>query len=148
MTKTNWLNLPEKITVDENFGFIYLITNTLSGKKYIGKKQFHFYRKVLQPGAKRKKTIITESDWQTYTGSSTHLNADIKLLGKDKFRFEIIHICVNKGHLHYMEVDYQVKMGALTSYLPDGNRAFYNARINAVKFIPKLPGSNIVHQLF
>jgi len=48
---------------DKFFGFIYLITNTDTGKMYIGKKQYFFHRKVKRKGYKRRKSYIKESDW-------------------------------------------------------------------------------------
>ena len=63
------------------FGFVYLITNTVSDMKYIGKKQIE--KRTKRPplkGKKRKRIIIGESDWKTYTGSSDRLNADIEEL--------------------------------------------------------------------
>ena len=52
--------------------------------------------------------MISESDWLTYTGSSKELNDDIKLLGKDKFSFEILMFCTSKKSLSYNEVKYQI----------------------------------------
>ena len=48
---------------DEYIGFVYLITNTTTGKKYIGKKLAKFskttYKVVkLKNGTKKKKKII------------------------------------------------------------------------------------------
>ena len=70
-------------------GFVYLITNTLTGRKYIGKKLAKFskttYKVVkLKNGNKKKKKIRSkiDSDWQLYYGSSpvsyTHLTLPTK----------------------------------------------------------------------
>jgi len=65
-------------------GFVYLITNNISGRKYIGKKLAKFakttYKVVkLKNGTKKKKKIRSkvDSDWQEYYGSNLELNADV-----------------------------------------------------------------------
>ena len=62
-----------------HFGFVYIITNKKTSKCYIGCKQYFYTRK--------KKKV--ESNWKVYTGSSKHLNEDIKKHGKRNFKFEI-----------------------------------------------------------
>ena len=126
----HWEELP--------FGFVYLITNTESGMKYIGKKQIE--KKTKRPplkGKKRKRVIVGESDWKTYTGSSDRLNADIEELGKDKFKFEIIRSCGNKSELAYMETLYQFQAEALIS--EDYYNGILNIRIGKVKFTKTPP---------
>ena len=83
-----------KLLIDETqlpYGFIYIITNTVTNKKYIGKKQIKSVKK-LQPlkGKKNKRHFDIETDWKTYTSSSSDLNADIAKYGKEKFVFEIL----------------------------------------------------------
>jgi len=120
------------------FGFVYLITNTESGMKYIGKKQIE--KKTKRPplkGKKRKRVIVGESDWKTYTGSSDRLNADIEELGKDKFKFEIIRSCGNKSELAYMETLYQFQAEALIS--EEYYNGILNIRIGKVKFTKTPP---------
>lgn len=96
------------------FGFVYIITNRLNYKKYIGCKQFRF---------KRGKTFI-ESDWQTYTGSNKTLNKDIKDAGKDKFSFNIIKLCQSKIELKYQECVEIISANAIFS------NNFYNEFIS------------------
>jgi hypothetical protein len=120
------------------FGFVYLITNTVSGMKYIGKKQIE--KKTKRPplkGKKRKRITIGESDWKTYTGSSDKLNADIKKLGKKKFKFEITYSCGTKSELAYMETLYQFQAEALLR--EDYYNGIMNCRIGRVKFTKKPP---------
>ena len=59
-------------------GFVYMITNITSGKKYIGKKlvQFKKSRPPLK-GRKNRRRYKVESDWKDYYGSSDKLNEDI-----------------------------------------------------------------------
>lgn len=120
------------------FGFVYLITNTVSGMKYIGKKQIE--KKTKRPplkGKKRKRITIGESDWKTYTGSSDRLNKDIEELGKDKFKFEITRSCGNKSELAYIETLFQFQAEALIS--EEYYNGILNIRIGKVKFTKKPP---------
>jgi len=58
------------------FGFIYEVTHTPTGRKYIGKKVLYFNR-TLPPltDQKRKRKIVKESDWKTYFGSHAEIVA-------------------------------------------------------------------------
>jgi hypothetical protein len=113
-------------SIPENaFGFIYEITNTINGKKYIGKKQMtrKIRRKPLK-GKKRKRIDHIESDWKTYTGSSDALNIDISTLGVDKFVFKILKFCNSKFELSYFEAKMQFEKDVLLS------EDYYNGIIN------------------
>ena len=103
-------------------GFVYIITNTVTGKKYIGKKLAKFTKTkqktvTLKSGEKRKKKIKTfeESDWRTYWSSSEELRKDVASLGEDKFTREILHYCSGKGVLSYMELREQMDRKVLES---------------------------------
>ena len=118
--------LHEGIVIDENtFGFIYEIVNTITNKKYIGKKQCKskLKRKPLK-GKVNKRIEIKDSDWREYTSSSNELNADILKYGKDKFIFNVIRTCGSKWELAYYEIKEQIERGVL---LCDG---YYNGIIN------------------
>ena len=119
-----WL-YPQEFNIEDYFGFVYVITNTLTNKKYIGKKFFH-HTKKLPPlkGMKRKRTIVKESDWKTYYGSSNILKEELKQHGKDKFKREIIKLCTNKKELTYWETKLQFAYGVLEK--PD---EYYNDNI-------------------
>ena len=97
-------------------GFVYEITNTVSGRKYIGKKlaRFKRSRKPLK-GRVNKRRYTVESDWQDYFGSSDQLLADVELLGKDKFKREILFYCNSKGECNYIEAREQFSRKVLES---------------------------------
>lgn len=89
-----------------SYSFVYLITNLIDGRKYIGKKLFWFTKTKTVKG-KRKK-VKTESDWRDYWSSSEELKGDVEKLGKENFQREILHICPNKGTASYYEAKYQM----------------------------------------
>jgi len=102
---SHWLYKGESLieTPEEYFGFVYLITNLKSGRKYIGRKYFGTTRRVKVKGKKRRKVVRKDSNWREYTGSSKILNYDIENLGKDKFKFEILIMGETKGQVNYLE---------------------------------------------
>lgn len=120
------------------FGFIYRIVDNLSGKHYLGKKQFFSHTTKAVVGKKNRKHITKESTWKKYIGSSTHLNAAIAEKGKENFSFYIESLHVTKGSLYYAEVDVQIKENALRERLPSGERKYYNKQIACIKFLPPL----------
>jgi hypothetical protein len=100
--------------IQDNYGFIYRITNTTNGHDYVGRKYFTTVKK--RPplkGKKNKRRETVETDWKEYWGSSPRLQADIDTLGKDKFTREIIHLCKSRGETNYMEAYYQFTEGVL-----------------------------------
>ena len=93
--------------IPENaYGYVYLITNTITGRKYIGKKLFWFRKTKILKG--KKKRIKVESDWREYWSSSDEVKKDVETLGADKFIREILHICPNKGSCNYLEAREQM----------------------------------------
>ena len=125
MDMGHWL-LQENITMNEDtFGFIYEITNTVTGRKYIGRKQCRskLRRKPLK-GKTRNRIDYKESDWREYTSSSNELNGDIGKIGKDKFVFKILKACSSKWELAYFEISEQIARGVLLS------DDYYNGIIN------------------
>ena len=107
---------------EECVGFVYLITNNLSGRKYIGKKLAKFSKtsvKVVKQknGIKKKKRIRTkiDSDWREYYGSSIDLAADILKLGTENFSREILYYCKSKSECSYIEAREQFARRVLES---------------------------------
>ena len=105
-------------------GFVYIITNTTNNRRYIGKKlaQFKRSKKPLK-GRTNKRRYTVESDWRDYYGSSDELTADVELLGKDKFKREIMFWCSSKSELSYVEAREQFTHKVLES------REWYNGHI-------------------
>ncbi len=121
-------------------GFVYIITNTVSGRKYIGKKLAKFskttYKTVkLKNGTKKKKKIRgkIESDWKDYYGSSPNLTTDIEKLGKENFTREILHYCTSKAQTSYIEAKEQFERKVLET------DEYYNGHIQV-----RVHGSHIL----
>jgi hypothetical protein len=124
-------------------GFVYIITNTVTGRMYIGKKLAKFskttYKTVkLKNGKKKKKRIRgkIDSDWKTYYGSSPNLTSDIDTLGTDKFTREILHYCKTKSATSYIEAREQFDRKVLES------DDYYNGHIQV-----RVHGSHIKNKL-
>ena len=119
-----WLyqNTPVETLPESCVGFVYLITNNLTGRKYIGKKLAKFskttYKVIKQKnGIKKKKRIRSkiDSDWQDYYGSSAELSADIEKLGTENFTREILYYCASKSECSYIEAREQFSRRVLES---------------------------------
>jgi hypothetical protein len=119
--------------IDEKYtGFVYLITNLSTGRKYIGKKLSKFSKTStktvkLKNGTKKKKKVRSkvESDWKTYWSSSKEVIDDVKALGEDKFKREILMFCLSKGTASYFEAKFQMQNEVLEH--PD---MWYNGIVN------------------
>jgi hypothetical protein len=125
---------------DDCVGFVYLITNTATGRKYIGKKLAKFsktsYKVVkLKNGTKKKKKIRSkvDSDWRDYYGSNDILNEDVNKLGKDNFTREILFYCNSKAQCSYIEAREQFTHKVLES------TDYYNGQISV-----RVHGSHIL----
>ena len=101
---------------DDVVGFVYQITNTTNDRMYIGKKlaKFKRSRRPLK-GRKNKRRYKVDSDWQDYYGSSDELAIDIKKLGKEHFKREILFYCYSKAELSYVEAREQFARKVLES---------------------------------
>jgi len=134
LTTKNWIYQNNEVTeldIEKYHGFVYLITNLITGRKYIGKKIFKFTKKIPPlKGKKRKRTKIYESDWKLYYGSSKALLEDVELLGADNFSREILSLHVSKSSWTYYEVAGQFERDVLYACLPDETPEYYNDNIS------------------
>lgn len=125
---------------DDCVGFVYNITNTVSGRMYIGKKLAKFskttYKTVkLKNGTKKKKRIRgkIDSDWRSYYGSNDQLNQDVSTLGNENFTREILYYCKSKSECSYIEAREQFNRRVLESM------DYYNGQISV-----RVHGSHII----
>jgi hypothetical protein len=132
------IELPE-----DCIGFVYIIENKITGRKYIGKKLAKFaktsYKVVKQKnGIKKKKKIRTkvDSDWRDYYGSSEELSKDVTKLGKENFTREILHYCTSKAHTSYLEAKEQFDRKVLET------TDYYNGHISV-----RVHGSHIINKI-
>lgn len=128
---------------DDCVGFVYLITNNLSGRKYIGKKLAKFAKIAvktvkLKNGTKKKKKIRSkvDSDWRDYYGSSVELSTDIAKLGTENFTREILYYCKSKAECSYIEAREQFNRKVLES------TDYYNGQISV-----RVHGSHIKNKI-
>lgn len=114
---SNWFYKNE-IFLSENIGdkigFVYVITDLVENKKYIGKKKFKATKR-LPPlkGKKRKRTVVSESDWKEYFGSSEEVKALVENTPPERWRREILRLCKTTAEMSYYEMKYQVLNDAL-----------------------------------
>jgi hypothetical protein len=122
---------------------VYLITNNVSGRKYIGKKLAKFskttYKMVKQKnGVKKKKKIRSkvDSDWRDYYGSNDQLKKDVETLGAENFTREILYLCNSKAECSYIEAREQFTNKVLES------ADYYNGQISV-----RVHGSHIINKI-
>ena len=137
-TGTNWTyqgKIVEELPEDCE-AFVYLITNLIDHKKYVGKKlaKFKTTKKPLK-GKKNKRRGTKESDWKTYWGSNAHLVDDVLRLGEHRFTREILYYCSSRGVASYIEAQEQFERKVLET------DDYYNGIINV-----RIGGSNILRE--
>lgn len=100
--------------IEDYVGFVYLITDKSNNKKYVGKKLLTSKRKLAPlKGKTRKRTVVKETDWQKYYGSSEEVKLMVEEKGVDNFHREILYLCISKGQLGYLEAKYQFEHDVL-----------------------------------
>lgn len=146
---SEWIYNNEIVTDETKFpdkalGFIYVITNLKTERAYIGKKLLFFSQTklktvILKNGTKKKKKIksLVPSDWKTYWGSSPNVLADLKELGEENFKREILFFCENKGSLSYWEAQLQMDNRVLENQSKWYN-GIVNCRVASSHIRPKL----------
>lgn len=102
-------------------GFIYKITNLCNGRMYIGKKLLTMATTKQINGKKKK--ARKESKWREYNGSNQELLQDIKQIGQNNIKKEILEWTYTDSYHNYCEIKYQFKLDVLE------NVQFYNDNI-------------------
>ena len=122
-------------TPDEFQGFVYMVTEKDTGKKYIGKK-FFWKPKILPITKTRKRRVRTraESDWREYYGSSKEVQSLVESKGKDNYKREILRLCRTKGECSYYEAKLQFQYDVLLS--DEFYNEFIGCKIHS-KHLPK-----------
>lgn len=108
---------------DGQFGFIYLIHDTLNNRFYIGKKQYH---------GTGVENAGKESNWKWYRGSCTQLKNLIRINKSDAFKFYVLEEYYIRGTLGYAE-----SWSLMHVEAPANKGLWYNTLINEVSWVVK-----------
>lgn len=84
------MEVVENVEVRDPYGFIYITTNLVNGKRYLGQKTFD------------------DGSWKRYLGSGKAFRAALNLYKKENFRRDIIYICYSKKELN--DVEYKLSV--------------------------------------
>lgn len=148
-----WNGKPLESIPDNHKSFVYLLTNRITGRQYIGFKTFISAATKTVKGKKKRTT--KESDWQSYFSSSQELLHDVSKYGRGNFVREIIALTVDKSVGKYVEAMYQFQRGVLV----DNHERYYNGiinlrlnhrllnKFNQVVYADKIIGDNLHEQL-
>jgi hypothetical protein len=139
----------EKADPYHYFGFIYLIEDLTSGRKYIGKKQY--WKAIDSRKGCKSKTRITdkqspafkcrcwsEMDWRDYKGSSPNLKKWMKEYPDNEYKYTILRQCRSRGQLHYEELKELWGRDVMAKRHPKDPTMYeyFNRSIGAIKFRP------------
>ena len=88
--------------IGDYVGFVYVITDLVNRKKYVGKKLFKSTRRLAPlKGKTRKRKVVKESDWQDYFGSSE----EVKMLVEK----EVENLFIEKFYIYVtVKVNYLI----------------------------------------
>lgn len=98
--------------IQDYYGFVYLLENTTTGRKYIGKK--FFWKSKILPKTKtrkRRQRVKVESDWKDYYGSNDVLKEEVSQ--EHTVVRSILRLCKSKGECAYYEIKEQLAVDAL-----------------------------------
>jgi len=114
--------------IQDYYGFVYCLTDSVNNRKYIGRKYFWSVRTVKKVKGRRKKNK-SESDWKEYYGSSKTILEIIEQHGKERFKREILSLHKTKGEVNYQEVKTQFIKEVLEAVNENNERLYYNENI-------------------
>ena len=97
--KHHWIGL--KPNPKKYFGFVYLITNLVNGKMYIGKKQYHVYK---------KRKIARQSDWHYTSQAVSMLKKILKHTEKNPSSLEYLNIIKQEGDSSMVKLIYNTNV--------------------------------------
>lgn len=100
--------------IRDPYGFIYITTNSLNGKRYIGQKKFD-----------------DKGNWKYYLGSGVALKDAIKKYGKENFHRDIIYIAYSKFELDNAEIN------LIDFFNASNSLDYYNISLGGDGFCPK-----------
>lgn len=99
--------------INEPYGFIYITTNLINGKRYLGQKKF-------------------DRKWKEYLGSGKIFKNAVKKYGKDNFKRNIVYICSSAEELNKIEYDLSLFFNVVES--PDWyNMVFGGGTTSGIK---------------
>lgn len=113
------------LCADNQFGFVYLIHDTINDRMYIGKKQFKGIG-ILNSGK--------ESNWKWYNSSSEQLKKLIRINTSAAFKFYVLEEYYFRGTLGFAESWSLMQVEA-----PVNRGKWYNALIGEVSWFVKEP---------
>lgn len=93
------------------YGFIYITTNMVNGRKYIGQKKFD-----------------NKGAWKTYLGSGTSLKQAVKMYGRENFSREIVMIAFSEKGLNLLEIEF------IKNHDASESRDYYNISFGGEAF--------------
>lgn len=111
---------PQQLDFEHAFGFVYIIVDDMEPAFYIGKKNFR---------GNGKANKGKQSNWRTYTSSSTIMNELLKQHERSSFRFIVLEQYYNRGSLPYAETWSQC-----VAEVPTNNHVTYNRFIDSVSW--------------
>lgn len=86
----------EYVEIRDPYGFIYITTNLVNGKRYLGLKRF-------------------DKKWKNYIGSGMAFKKAVEKYGKENFKRDIIDVAYSEEELNQKEYEYSVFFNVIES---------------------------------
>lgn len=101
----SWIYLNQQVEdpPENAVAFVYLITNMVTGRMYVGKKRLSLVRRVKRKGKTKRKVSRTDSGWRNYWGSNKTLLEEIDRNGSQYYKREILRWCTTLSEASYFE---------------------------------------------